>query len=749
MSKSLVVVESPTKAKTLGKFLGPDFVVKATVGHIKDLPENDLGIDIEHGFSPQYGVIPRKRKVLQELKKASKDIARIYLAPDPDREGEAIAWHIKEELDGNRHQFYRVLINELTRRGVLEAIQNAGELRQGLYEAQQARRVLDRLVGYKISPLLWQEIRRGLSAGRVQSVAVRLICEREREIWAFRPKEYWTIEAALRSTHHPEPFRAKLSKIKGKKPRIPSRKEADKVVQSLEGAEFVVKRIEEKEILRKPSPPFITSRLQQDASRKLRFSPKRTMGIAQSLYEGVELGDEGPVGLITYMRTDSPRVSQEALQEVREFIRDRYGEPYLPGKPNVYKGKKGAQEAHEAIRPASIQYDPEKVSPYLTHDQRALYRLIWDRFLASQMTPAVFLRKSVEIEARDTIFSATGSIQKFPGFMVLSTGDKNHEDTGDEESVYLPPLSEGEALELVPPLEQEQHFTQAPPRFSESSLIKELEERGIGRPSTYAAILSTVQGRGYVRLDQARFHPTELGFLVNDLLVKSFPSILSVEFTARMEDVLDAIEERKVDWAKAMEDFYDRFSRSLNRAETLIPQLKQEVTATPIVCDQCGSRMVIRWGRKGFFLACASYPECRHTRDFVRNEQGEVVIRESEEETNERCPNCGSPMVVRQGRFGEFYACSKYPQCKTTKPKHLNIPCPREGCDGFIAEKRSRRGRVFYGCNRYPQCTFALWEKPVNRPCPQCGAPFMIEKKTRSGAFDLCKTCGHRGRSDQ
>ncbi len=748
MSRSLVVVESPTKAKTLSKLLGSDFVVKATIGHVKDLPGNDLGIDIEHGFRPQYGVIHGKNKVLQELKKVSKGVAKIYLAPDPDREGEAIAWHIREELDGNKHRFYRVLINEFTRRGVLDAIQKAGELRQGLYEAQQTRRVLDRLVGYKISPLLWQEIRRGLSAGRVQSVAVRLVCDREREIWAFRPKEYWTITATLKSRHHPEPFGAKLSRIKGKKPRISSRKEVEEIVQSLEGAEFIVSKIEEKETLRNPSPPFITSKLQQEASRKLRFSPKKTMRVAQGLYEGVELGDEGPVGLITYMRTDSPRVSAGAIEEVRRFILDRYGDAYLPAKPNVYKSKKGAQEAHEAIRPTSIEYEPRKVSRHLTRDQQALYRLIWDRFLASQMTRAVFLRKSVDIAARDTLFNATGSVQKFPGFMAVYTTEREQEGEPEEEKVHLPPLKEGEVLEFLPPLEPEQHFTQPPPRFSESTLVKELEDRGIGRPSTYATILSTIQDRGYVRLDQGKFHSTELGFLVNDLLVRSFPSILSVEFTAKMEDVLDAIEEQKIDWVKAMEDFYGPFSESLKNAETLIPKLKKEATATPLTCDRCGGLMVIRWGRKGFFLACASYPECRNTQDFMRNEQGEVVIREAQEETHETCPRCGSPMVVRQGRFGEFLACSQYPRCKTTKPKHLNIPCPEEGCDGFIMEKRSRRGRVFYGCTRYPMCTFATWNKPLNRPCPQCSAPFLTENSTRKGAVPVCRKCGYPGQSN-
>jgi len=745
MSRSLVVVESPTKAKTLNKFLGSGFLVKATVGHVKDLPENDLGIDIEHGFRPQYGVIHGKKRVLQELRKASAGVTKIYLAPDPDREGEAIAWHIMEELNGKNHRFYRVLINELTRRGVLDAIRKAGELRQGLYEAQQARRILDRLVGYKISPLLWQEIKRGLSAGRVQSVTVRLICEREREIWAFRPKEYWTISATLKCRHHPEPFRAKLSKIGGRKPKISSRRQAEDIARNLEGVEYIVANIVEKENLRNPSPPFITSKLQQDASRTLRFSPKKTMRIAQDLYEGIELGDEGPVGLITYMRTDSPRVSDEALREVREFILDRYGKMYLPTKPNRFKSKKGAQEAHEAIRPTSIGYNPEKVSQYLTNDQRKLYRLIWNRFLASQMTPAVFLRKSVDIGAGEAVFNVTGSIQKFPGFMAVYSTEKDQEETGEEEKVYLPPLSQGEVLELLPPLERDQHFTQPPPRFSESTLVKELEDNGIGRPSTYATILSTVQDRGYVRLGQGKFHPTELGFLVNDLLVKSFPSILSVEFTAKMEDVLDAIEEEKIRWVEAMEDFYGRFSKSLERAETLIPQLKKEVTATPLVCDRCGSPMVIRWGRKGFFLACTSYPECRNTQDFERNEQGELVIRESLEQTQETCPSCGSPMVMRQGRFGEFYACSQYPRCKTTKPKHLNIPCPREGCDGFIAEKRSRKGRVFYGCTRYPKCDFALWDRPLNRPCPQCGAPYMVEKSTRGGTECFCKTCGYKG----
>jgi len=748
MSKSLVVVESPTKAKTLSKFLGTDFVVKATVGHIKDLPENELGIDVEHGFRPQYGVIYGKNRVLQELKKASEGATKIYLAPDPDREGEAIAWHIKEELDGDSHRFFRVLISELTRRGVNQAIQRAGELRQGLYDAQQARRILDRLVGYKISPLLWQEIRRGLSARRVQSVVVRLICDREREVWAFTPEEYWTIQALLRSTHDEEPFKAKLTKIGGKKPKIRSEKEANEIVQQLEGAQFIVRRIEEKENRRNPPPPFMTSKLQQEASRRFRFSPKRTMRIAQGLYEGIDLGDEGPVGLITYMRTDSPRVSEGALREVRDFIRDRYGEPYLPAKPNIYRSRKGAQEAHEAIRPTSIDHEPEKVGRYLSKDQQKLYRLIWDRFITSQMTPAVFLRKVIDIEARDAIFNVTGSVMKFPGFMAVYAAEGDQDEASQEEKVYVPPLSEGEIVQLVPPLEREQHFTQPTPRFSESSLVKELEEQGIGRPSTYAAILSTIQDRGYVRLDQAKFYPTEMGFLVNDLLVKSFPSILSVEFTAKMEDVLDAIEEEKVDWVQAMEDFYGRFTKSLKRAEILIPQLKKEATATHLVCDQCGSPMVIRWGRTGFFLACAAYPACQNTHDFVRNEQGEVVIQETQEDTSETCPSCGSAMVVRRGRFGEFYACSRYPQCKTTKPKHLNIPCPQEDCDGFITERRSRRGRRFYGCTRYPQCKFALWDKPLDRPCPQCGASFMTEKSTRQGRVSVCKTCGYKGQSD-
>ncbi len=745
MAKSLVVVESPTKAKTLSKFLGSGYVVKATVGHVKDLPENDLGIDIEHGFRPQYGVLHRKKKVIRELKQASKDASKIYLAPDPDREGEAIAWHIKEVLDGNNQRFYRVLISELTRRGVLDAIQKAGPLREELYEAQQARRVLDRLVGYKISPLLWREIKRGLSAGRVQSVAVRLICERERKIWAFRPEEYWSITATLKSRHHAEAFEARLSKIRDKKPRISSRKDAEAIVQDLEGAKFIVKKIEEKETLRNPPAPFITSKLQQEASQKLRFSPKKTMRVAQNLYEGIELGDEGPVGLITYMRTDSPRVSDEALREVRQFIHSRFGEPYLPAKPNVYKSRKGAQEAHEAIRPTSIEYEPEKIGRYLNHDQQLLYRLIWDRFLASQMVPAVFLRKSVEIVAREAVFTVTGSVQKFPGFLAASSSKKDQEENSEEERVYVPPLKQGEVLELVLPLDLGQHFTQPPPRFSESTLVKDLEEEGIGRPSTYAAILSTIQERDYVRLNQGKFYPTELGFLVNDLLVRSFPSILSVEFTAKMEDVLDDIEARKIEWVRAMEDFYGRFSKSLERAETMIPELKKEVTTTSLVCDQCGSPMVIRWGRKGFFLACASYPKCRNTRDFRRNEQGDVVVRETQEDTGETCPNCGSAMVLKRGRFGEFYACSRYPECKTTRPKHLNIRCPREGCDGFLTARRSRRGKIFYGCTRYPQCDFALWDKPLDRPCSQCGEPFMIEKFTRKGRIIVCRKCGASG----
>jgi DNA topoisomerase-1 len=749
MEKSLVVVESPAKANTINKFLGPDFIVKASVGHVKDLPEKELGVDIERGFQPRYVTIRGKGRILKELKRSSKHVAHIYLAPDPDREGEAIAWHIAEELKDPAKTIHRILLNEITKNAVVEAIKNPVELQQSKYEAQQARRILDRLVGYQISPLLWEKVRRGLSAGRVQSVAVRIVCEREREISSFVAKEYWTISARLKKLTSEDAFEAKLTKVKGKKADITAEEKAREIVQELKEADFVVSGVERKERKRYAPPPFITSKLQQEAARKLRFSAKKTMMVAQRLYEGIELGAAGSVGLITYMRTDSTRVSEGALKEVRAYIRGRFGDPFLPPKPLRYRSKRGAQEAHEAIRPTSMEIKPENTASYLGKDEKALYQLIWDRFVASQMVPAIFDQTTVEIEANGYLFSTTGSIQKFPGFTALYVEGLDEE--GEEEGkAGLPELQKGERLTLLS-LSPEQHFTQPPPRFSEATLVKELEERGIGRPSTYAAILSTIQDKEYVKLEKGRFIPTELGGLVNDLLVESFPHILDVEFTAQMEDELDKIEDERVGWLKVLKEFYGPFSESLARAKANMRDVKRNGERTDILCESCGNTMVIKWGRNGPFLACSAYPKCKNTKDFSRDGQGGIVI-ETVQETGYQCDRCGRPMVVRNGKFGKFLACSDYPRCRATKPLTLGIPCPVEGCGGELVERRTRRGKVFYGCVNYPQCQFASWGRPVRETCPRCGFPLLIEKSSKRGGVTLhCAKdgCGYRGKAPQ
>lgn len=744
MTKGLVVVESPAKVKTLQKFLGNDYIIKASVGHIKDLPEDELGVDIENEFQPQYVTISGKGKVIREIKKASKEVKNIYLGPDPDREGEAIAWHIAEEIGDEGKNIYRVLFNEITKKAVMEAIKNPGKLQPSKYEAQQARRILDRLVGYQVSPLLWEKVRQGLSAGRVQSVAVRIICEREREIQNFVPEEYWSIIATLRG-HDPDlPFDAKLTKWKGKKVKIANESEAMAIKKILEKASYSILKIVEQERKRNPLPPFITSRLQQEAFRKLSFSAQKTMRIAQRLYEGVEIGEIGMVGLITYMRTDSTRIANEAIHQARSWIRGRFGDSYLPPKPNVYKSPKGAQEAHEAIRPTSMDLDPDKIKPYLDKDQWALYKLIWDRFVASQMTPSIFLHTTIEIKADDAIFTATGSVSVFNGFMALyvesednSLTKENHdEDEGRE--IKLPKLSEGEVLELLG-LIPKQHFTQPPYRFSEATLIKELEEKGIGRPSTYATILSTIKEKGYVRLERGRFVPTELGFVVNDLLVVNFPDIFDVAFTAQMEENLDKIEEEKKGWIETLQEFYQPFKKDLEMAKVSMRDVKKEIIPTDLICERCGSKMVKRWGKRGYFLACSSYPKCRFTMEVDGNEG-------PREEVGALCEECGSPLVVRNGKFGRFLACSTYPACKFTKPFETGVRCPEERCDGMIVEKKTRKGKTFYSCTNYPQCTFALWDKPVNERCPQCDYPFLVEKQGKGGTYLRCpnKECGYR-----
>ena len=762
-AKNLVIVESPAKAKTLGKYLGRDFQVKASIGHVVDLPKSKLGVDIKKDFAPDFHVIQAKKKVIDEIKKAAKGKENIYLASDPDREGEAIAWHIADQVVKNHKRVHRVLFNEITKKAVQEAIANPQELDRNKFDAQIARRVLDRLVGYQISPLLWKKVRRGLSAGRVQSVAVRLVCEREREIRAFEAIEYWSLTAQLEGRLPPS-FKARLAqwqgqKVDNKKFRLENEAHVQDIVKSLYGAPWVIGEVEKKERRRYPTPPFVTSKLQQEAARKLGFQPRRTMQLAQRLYEGIELGGEGAVGLITYMRTDSTRISADALNAVRQHIQTQYGKNYVPGKPNSFRSKKGAQDAHEAIRPTSLAYTPERVRRYLRRDLFQLYSLIWDRFVASQMVPAVYDQTLFEIPVREAVFRATGQQIKFDGFMKVyiegrderaaqANGENDSDDAVEDTDGVLPALQKGDVLKLLG-LEPRQHFTQPPPRYTQASLIKDLDEKGIGRPSTYAAIISNILDREYVAQNEGRsLAPTDLGFLVTDLLVESFPDILNVEFTAGMEDELDKIEDGKEKWTKAMKRFYTPFSRDLKKADKEMRDVKRQEVPTDIDCDKCGAKMVIKWGRNGEFLACPQYPECKNTKNFKRDESGEIQIA-AEEEVNEACEQCGRPMLLRWGKFGKFLGCSGYPECKNIqplqKPVDLGIKCP-ECKAGNIKERKSRWGKIFYGCDRYPECKFASWDKPLPIACPECGSPILIEKVTkRAGRTQRCykKECGY------
>ncbi len=671
MSKSLVIVESPAKAKTIKKYLGKDFNVEASSGHLIDLPNNKLGVDVEKNFKPDYVVIKDKKKFLDQLEKASIKADNIYLASDPDREGEAIAWHIVDKLK-IKDKAYRVLIYEITEKAVLEGIRNPSRLSRDRFEAQQARRILDRLVGYQVSPLLWKKVRRGLSAGRVQSVALRLVVEREREIANFKPDEYWTIEAELKQLFDESTsFVAFLSKYNGEKIEIRNEEQAKSIVEALRNEIYIVLSVEKKERTRTAPPPFITSTLQQEASRKLRFPVKKTMTIAQRLYEGVELGDEGPTGLITYMRTDSVRVSDHAIGEARAYIIETYGADFLPESPNIFKVKKSAQDAHEAVRPTSAIKSPDSVKRYLSEDEFELYKLIWQRFIASQMNPALYDQTTIEIEAGNGIFRATGSVIKFPGFTVVYMEGKEEEEEAKEkeEEKKLPDLSVGEELNLLA-LEGKQHFTQPPPRFTESALVKELEEKGIGRPSTYATILSTIQEREYVIKEKNRLKPTLLGCGVTDLLVEGFPEVMDVQFTADMEERLDEVEEGNINWVELLKGFYKEFGKRLKRAEVSMRSLRREGVPTEIDCEQCGAQMIIKWGRRGEFLSCSRYPECKNAKQFEYSDDGEIRIKEKKEPEIRHditCDLCGKPMVVRKSRYGKFLGCTGYPECKSIK----------------------------------------------------------------------------------
>ncbi|MEN8245048.1 MAG: type I DNA topoisomerase [Thermodesulfobacteriota bacterium] len=754
-SKPLVIVESPTKVRTIKKYLGKDYNVAATVGHIKDLPVKNLGIDIENGFAPQYKIAQGKKKVITALKKAAGNAEEIYLAPDPDREGEAIAWHTAEVLKKKGRRFYRVLFHELTKKAILEAIRKPEELNHDKYEAQKTRRILDRLVGYQISPLLWRRVKGGLSAGRVQSVALRIICERERAIQAFEPQEYWSITARLEGDAPPV-FEAKLAKKNNAQISIPNQEAADKILEDLNREAFLVDKIVKRTKKRNPQPPFITSKLQQESIQKLKFTAKKTMMLAQQLYEGIDLNAGEPVGLITYMRTDSTRISSEAAQDALQLIRQRFGPEYCPDKPRFFKNRKKAQDAHEAIRPTSVELSPEKVARYLSKDQLALYQLIWNRFVASQMTPALIDQNTVSVAAGPYLFSATGSSIKFPGFMVLylSVADQREKES-EQKKGLLPELSQGARLQ-VHQLNPKQHFTKPPPRFSEASLVKELEENGIGRPSTYTAILATIRQKGYVDLVKRYFRPSELGFLVNDLLVGSFSDLFNVDFTARMEDNLDQIESAELNAQTILQQYYDQFQLDLEAAKETMPSLKGVGLPTGQDCPECGKELYLKVGKNGHFLACSGYPDCRYTRDYIRDEKGNIqpVELPEDEVSDKTCEKCGQPMVIKQGRYGKFMACSGYPECKNTYSvnavapgKDTGVACPEKGCDGAIVEKQSKRGKVFYGCSRFPECTFAIWDKPIAEKCPLCASPFLVEKTTkRDGTFYTCpnKECGYR-----
>ena len=757
MAKNLVIVESPAKAKTIKRYLGSAYEVTPSVGHVVDLPKSKLGVDIKKNFEPEYSVIPGKTKVIEGIKKAAKGKENIYLATDPDREGEAIAWHLSKRLGKiNGTKIHRILLHEITANAVKEAIEHPAELDNHLYDAQQARRVLDRLVGYQISPLLWDKVKRGLSAGRVQSVALRIIVEREREREAFRAEEYWTLDARLQAAN-PPPFKARLfswkdQRIDNKAYKLPEA-EAREIVGAVEKAPFIVRSIERKEVRRSPAPPFITSRLQQEASRKLYFQPSRTMRIAQRLYEGIELGDQGAIGLITYMRTDSVRVSDQALGAVRAYIEGKYGTNYLPEKGILYRSSKSAQDAHEAIRPTALERDPESLSGYLQKDELALYKLIYDRFVSSQMNPAVYDRTTVDIEAADAVFRATGQVMKFDGFMRVYIEGQD-ETPADEDAENLPQMTEGEQLTLLG-LDPEQHFTQPPPRFTQATLIKELEDKGIGRPSTYAAIMTSILNREYVEQDESkRLRPTTLGRTVSDLLVQSFPDIIEVGFTAQMEEDLDKVEEGQENWVKTLKRFYGPFEKRLGEAKKKMPVIKRKGLPTGLKCDADGGELVIKWGRNGEFLACSNYPKCTNTKEFTRDDQGGIHIKEPTAlpPTDQICDKCGKPMVLKRSRFGEFLGCSGYPDCDGIKrlkgePVKTGVPCP--ACkEGEMLERRSRRGKLFYGCGRYPKCKFASWDKLVAENCPQCGAPYLLEKTTkREGTTWRCartEECGYK-----
>lgn len=732
MGKSLLIVESPTKMKTLSKFLGKDFVIKATYGHIKDLPKSAIGVDVEKEFRPHFVVVKGKSRVVDEIRKAGSDAERIYIGSDPDREGEAIAFHVAEVL-GKKRKVERVLFHEITRKGVLDALHTPTDLDPSKYDAQKARRILDRLVGYRISPLLWEKVSYGLSAGRVQSVASRLVCDREEEIERFVKEEYWIIDASLEVPSGAR-FKATLDRKGDAKVKVTSKDEAEKVRNEVTKNDFIVSGIETKEKHVSPQPAFITSRLQQEASRRFRFSPKRTMLLAQKLYEGIDIGEEGVTGLITYMRTDSVRISGEAIAAARRYIETSFGKSYLPKTPHVFKNRKTAQDAHEAIRPADVRFSPEAVKPYMEKDLFLLYELIWKRFVASQMAQERLKTKVVEVTAGDYIFVARGSTVLFDGFTKIY----EEEDDGSEGSLSgLPEMHEGNRLLLVDTT-LSQRFTTPPPRYTEATLIRALEMKGIGRPSTYATILSTVEDRNYVRKEQGKIVPTSLGRTVNGLLKEFFPTIVDIGFTAKMEERLDLIEDGKKNWIKSLERFNGLFEHELSKAKEEMKSLKKEEKETDIICEKCGQGMLLRWGKNGEYIVCSGRPACKNKKNVTVDEAGNVKV--IEQEVKGTCPKCNGALIEKRGRFGRFLACSKYPECKHTEPYSLGFACPENACTGKLVERISKKKKRFVSCSRYPDCSFATNREPAAGPCPSCQAPtlFTYRKKTSC----LRKGCG-------
>jgi len=747
MPKRLIIVESPAKARTISRMAGKGFQVVASNGHVRDLPKSKLGVSLDGAFEPQYVTIRAKSKVISQLREKAKAADEILLAPDPDREGEAIAWHLTEVL-GREKPYKRMVFHEITRRAIQDALASPRTIDMDKVCAQQARRVLDRLVGYQLSPILWKTIRYGLSPGRVQSVALRLVVDREREVRVFVPVEYWSIHARAK-TPEDKPLPMTLVSWEGVKPKIGSQGEADAVVTRLQRETLTVTEIKKRQRKRNPLAPFITSTLQQDAFRKLRFSSRKTMQIAQELYEGLKVGEEGTVGLITYMRTDSTRIADDAIAEVRSLIEQRLGAEYVPEKPVSYRRKDRAQDAHEAIRPTSAARLPEEVAPYLNPDQRKLYQLIWNRFVASQMKPQVLELTTVDAAAGPGIFRATGKVVAFDGFTRLYESPEMDRIRGaaaraaarleaEEEKQLavdvLPPVHKGDVLG-VKAYEKKQHFTEPPPRYSEASLIRALEENGIGRPSTYSTIVSTILTRDYVRREKGRLIPTELGETVVDLLVENFARIMGVDFTAHMEEELDSVEEGRDGWVDVVREFYRPFRQSLDEVEGRVAELKAAVQVeTDTKCAECGSTMVRKFGRNGPFLACSRYPECKYTQPLDDAEKPQL--------TEHRCPECQSPMMLRTGRYGRFLACSRYPECKTTRAVPVGVACPEPECGGQLVEKRTRGGRRFYGCDRYPKCKYAVWDRPIARACPECGHPFLVARENRKmGAHLACPRC--------